>query len=115
MPPNVLSPGKTEEDLAKSNGAKLLGGTVRDRPESAKQASALYQVSPDDPPFLIMHGDQDPAVPLEQSTRLHEALQKAGVAAALEVIAGAGHGGPAFQTDAVRKSIRDFFTRHLQP
>lgn len=115
MPPNVLSPGKTEEGLAKSNGAKLLGGTVRDRPKLAKQASALYQVSRDDAPFLIMHGDQDPQVPLEQSTRLHAALQKAGVEATFKVVAGAGHGGPGFQTDAIRRTVREFFARHLHP
>lgn len=114
MPPNVLSAGKTEADLAKSNGAKLLGGTVRDRPEAAKQASALYQVSREDAPFLIMHGDQDPAVPLEQSARLHEALQKAGVESTFEIVAGAGHGGPGFQTDAIQASVRTFFTKHLR-
>lgn len=114
MPPNVLSPGKTEADLAKSNGAKLLGGTVRDRPELAKQASAFYQASRDDAPFLIVHGDQDPQVPLVQSTRLHEALRKAGVESTLEVIAGAGHGGPGFQTDSVRRMVREFFAHHLR-
>jgi len=114
MPPNVLSAGKTEADLAKSNGAKLLGGAVRDRPELAKQASALYQVSAGDAPFLIMHGDQDPGVPVDQSRRLHEALQSAGVPSTLEIIVGAGHGGPGFQTDAVKQTVREFFERTLK-
>jgi acetyl esterase/lipase len=114
MPPNVLAPGKTEADLAKSNGAKLLGGTVRDRPELARQASALYQVSADDPPFLIMHGDQDSAVPLEQSQRLHEKLQAAGVLSTLRVLEGAGHGGREFQTPEMRQTILEFFNRQLR-
>lgn len=113
MPPNVPGPGKTERDLAESNGAKLLGGTVRDRPETAKQASALYHASAGDPPFLIMHGDADPQVPLEQSTRLYQALSAAGVPATLEVLKGAGHGGPGFQTDEVKSLVRDFFHRRL--
>ena len=75
MPPNTISQTRTEADIAQSNGAKLLGSTVRDVPTLAKQASALYQVSKDDPPFLIMHGEKDPGVPLSQSQRLHEKLQ----------------------------------------
>ncbi len=115
MPPNVLSlPNRTEEDLAQSNGAKLLGGTVRDRPQIAKQASAIYQVSPDDPPFLIMHGDQDPAVPLDQSRRLHDQLQDAGVPTTLHVVKGAGHGGKEFRTPKIREVILEFFDRHLK-
>ena len=113
MPPNVLSPGKTEADLAKANGAQLLGGIVRDRPELARQASALYQASAGDAPFLIMHGDADPQVPLEQSTRLHDALTKAGVESRLEVLQGGGHGGPMFQTEEVKQTVRDFFRRTL--
>lgn len=113
MPPNVLSAGKTEADLAKSNGAQLLGGIVRDRPQLARQASALHQASAGDAPFLIMHGDEDPQVPLEQSTRLHEALTKAGVESTLEVLPGGGHGGPKFQTEEVKQTVRDFFRRTL--
>ncbi len=115
MPANVLSAGKTEEDIANSNGAKLLGGTVRDLPELAKQASALHQVSSDDAPFLIMHGDQDPAVPLTQSEHLHARLLEHKVPSALHVLKGAGHGGKAFQTEEARRIIRQFFDRTLKP
>lgn len=114
MPPNVLSGKRTLEDLAKSNGSKLLGGTVRDRPELAKQASAFYQVSKEDPPFLIMHGDRDPGVPLEQSQRLHQKLKEAGVDSKLHIVKGAGHGGKAFQSPDVRAMILQFFNQHLR-
>lgn len=115
MPPNTLGNGRTAADLAKSNGAKLLGGTVKDHPELARQASALQQVSEDDPPFLIMHGEKDPAVPLSQSQRLHEKLKSAGAASTLSIIAGAGHGGKEFQTPPVKAEILKFFQQHLQP
>ncbi len=114
MPPNVVGNGRTREEVANSNGAKLLGAAVPDVPDLAKQASALYQVSSDDPPFLIMHGDQDPGVPLAQSERFFEALREAGVEAELEVVEGAGHGGPEFQTPEVRAKIREFFDRTLK-
>lgn len=115
MPPNVVSlPERTADDVARSNGAKLLGGTVREHPELAKQASAIYQVSPDDPPFLIMHGDQDPGVPLEQSARFHRKLQAAGVPTTLHIVEGAGHGGKEFRTTDVQQVILRFFDRHLK-
>jgi acetyl esterase/lipase len=114
MPPNVFSPGRSRDDLAKANGAQLLGGIVMDMPERAKSASALCQVTPDDPPFLIMHGDADPQVPLEQSEKLHAALRRAGVPSHLEILKGAGHGGKDFDTPQARRLIREFFERHLR-
>ena len=41
MPPNVLSEKRTRADLAKANGALLLGGIVMDQPDKAKAVSAL--------------------------------------------------------------------------
>jgi arylsulfatase len=113
MPTNVPGPGKTDADLAQSNGAKLLGGIVRDRPDLARQVSTLHQVSPDDPPFLIIHGDQDPQVPLAQSQRLHAKLRETGLASELVVLPGAGHGGKEFSTPEVKQTIRAFLARAL--
>jgi acetyl esterase/lipase len=114
MPPNVLSDKKTRAQLAEANGAKLLGGIVMDQPEKAKSASALYQVSADDAPFLIMHGDQDGSVPIDQSKRLDQALGSAGVESTLKVIPGAGHGGKGFDTDEIRGTIEGFLSKHLK-
>ena len=114
MPYNMLTDGRTEADIANSNGAKLLGGTVRDRPELAKQASAFYQVSKDDAPFLIMHGEKDPGVPLTQSQRLHQKLQAAGVPSQFEIVKGAGHGGKEFQSLEVKQTVLEFFNRTLK-
>ncbi len=43
------------------------------------------------PPFLIIHGDADPVVPLSQSEKLLAALQAAGVSAELIIKPGGGH------------------------
>lgn len=115
MPPNVPGPGKTDEDLAKSNGARMLGGIIRDIPEKAREASALYQVSKDDAAFLILHGSKDPAVPLGQSERLNAALQAAGVSSVLHTIEGAAHGGKEFNTPEVQQIIRSFLQSKLRP
>jgi len=58
---------------------KFLGGPFTEKQEEAKMASPMHYVTKDDPPFLIMHGEKDPLVPIEQSEMFHEALQKAGV------------------------------------
>ena len=58
---------------------------------SPAAASPVTYASPGDPPFLILHGDQDNVVPLAQSQRLLQALQAAGVPAELVVVQHAGH------------------------
>jgi acetyl esterase/lipase len=115
MPPNNVGNGRTADDVAKSNGAKLLGATVREVPKLAADASGIDHVSSDDPPFLIMHGDKDAGVPLEQSQKLHARLVNAGVSSRLHVVQGAGHGGKQFSTDESRAVVARFFKRTLIP
>ena len=114
MPPNVLSEKRTRAELAKANGALLLGGIVMDQPAKAKAVSALHQVSKDDVPFLILHGAADPGVPVDQSERLHAALKAAGVESTLKLLPGAGHGGAAFDSPESRELIQSFLDRHLK-
>jgi acetyl esterase/lipase len=108
MPPNNTG------DIANSNGAKLLGATVRDVPKLAKDASALDNVSKDDAPFLIMHGSADTGVPPEQSKMLHARLQAAGVPSRLIILEGAGHGGKEFLSDSSQQAVVDFFNTYLK-
>ena len=53
--------------------------------------SPLFNVSVGDAPSLIMHGDQDKTVDLEDAKRYSEALQKKGVSHDLKILAGAAH------------------------
>ncbi|MEM9701497.1 MAG: prolyl oligopeptidase family serine peptidase, partial [Planctomycetota bacterium] len=98
------------------NGAvgKLLDGAPSEETETAKAASPVTYVSADDPPFLILHGTEDPLVPLDQSERLYSALQRAGVPATLVVFPGAGHGGGPFVQPRTTARIAEFFARHLR-
>ena len=59
------------------------------------EASPISYVSLDDPPFLLMHGDKDEAVPFSQSEDFEKALKAAGVTVKLLRVEGAGH-GPSF-------------------
>jgi dipeptidyl aminopeptidase/acylaminoacyl peptidase len=107
----VPGPDKTDADLAKSNAARLIGGIVRDNPEKAKQVSPVYHIDKNDPPFLIIHGDKDTQVPVEQSKKLYAKLDEAGVPCTLVVINGAGHGGKEFDSARIRELIREFLNR----
>ena len=52
-------------------------------------------------------------VPLEQSAKLHAKLLSWGVPSELIVLEGAGHGGPAFQTEEMRSKIARFFKENM--
>ncbi|MEY5011801.1 MAG: hypothetical protein RLZZ253_2940, partial [Verrucomicrobiota bacterium] len=111
MPGNVPGPDQPPEKLAQTRGARLLGGIVSEREILARQASPLFQVSAGDAPFLILHGDADPEVPVEQSERLEIALRDAGVECKLLLFTGAGHGGAVFDSGAARQEVLAFLRR----
>lgn len=56
-----------------------------------RDASPITLVHPAAPPFLLVHGDSDQLVPLQQSQLLHTGLQAAGVDSTLLVVPGADH------------------------
>jgi acetyl esterase/lipase len=70
----------------------FLGGTPGDVPDRYEAASPIRHVTPDDPPMLLIHGDDDLLVPLGQSQSLASALDAAGVPHRLIVVPGARHG-----------------------
>lgn len=71
---------------------KLFGGTVDEKHDLAKLASPICHISRDTPPILLVHGDQDNVVPLQQSEIFLAKLKQAKVDAALHVVRGGGHG-----------------------
>ena len=54
-------------------------------------ASPVTHVTPEAPPFLLVHGSADWLVPFEQSEQLHAALTAAGVSSTLVPVEGAQH------------------------
>ena len=93
----------------------LLGGQPDAVPELAELASVVTHVDATDPPLLILHGDQDPQVPINQSHELHGAYKELGLTVHFEVVHGAAHGGPAFY-DAERNELaRRFLEKALSP
>jgi acetyl esterase/lipase len=79
--------------------------------EIGKEISPVYHVTADDPPTLIIHGDADELVPIQQAERIVERLEEAGVPNQLVVKDGAGHGWPNIQADL--ELCADWFDKHL--
>ena len=95
--------------------SKLLGAPADQKPEPAHRASPIEFVTAQSAPFLIMHGDEDPIVPLQQSQDFAAALKKAGVACELVTIAGEKHGGPGFLGPDKILKMAAFLGEYLQP
>jgi acetyl esterase/lipase len=80
--------------------------------EIGKQISPVYHVSPDDPPALIIHGDADKLVPIQQAELIIVRFKKAAVPCKLIVKKGAAHGWPKIEEDL--EHFADWFDEHLR-
>lgn len=80
--------------------------------ELARLVSPIYFVTSDDAPTLIIHGDKDDLVPLQQSETFTEKLKAAGVETKLVVKPGAGHGWLDIPRDV--NQFVAWFDKHLQ-
>ena len=88
----------------------LLGGQPDAVPALARLASPVFHVDRRDPPLLLLHGDQDPQMPVNQALELQGAYQQVKAPVQLEVIHGAVHGGALFY-DAERLAVVKRFLR----
>jgi acetyl esterase/lipase len=113
-PTDFLKMGKNkiDHDAAGSPESQLIGGPIQESKDKVAKANPITYVTKDDPPFLIMHGDQDDLVPLGQSELLQEALRKAGVDSTLQVMKGQGHG---FRGADAEQPVEAFFDKVLKP
>ncbi|GAA2110540.1 alpha/beta hydrolase [Streptomyces synnematoformans] len=79
----------------------------------ARQASPLYQRLDHAPPVLLVHGDRDQQMALDQSERMHQALVAAGRDSTLLVLGGVGHEDPRFRDPWLLDVVAAFVHRHL--
>lgn len=105
-------PNGMVHDTADSPESQLVGGAIQANKDKVARANPITYVSKGDPPFLIVHGDQDPLVPHHQSELLDAALKKAGVPVSFYTVPGGGHGG--FKDPRVPEMLRDFLAKHLK-
>jgi dipeptidyl aminopeptidase/acylaminoacyl peptidase len=97
----------------------FLGGTYQQIPAIYRQASPTHYVTPDDPPFLLMHGLQDRRVPYEQAPHFAKILEKAEVPVRLIPVNNYAHGHipgkePEPSYEVMDQEIYQFFHRHLK-
>lgn len=74
----------------------LLGAPPDTAKALAELASPVLHVDANDPPLLLLHGDRDPQMPINQAHELEGVYSKAGLDVAFDVVHGAAHGGNDF-------------------
>jgi dipeptidyl aminopeptidase/acylaminoacyl peptidase len=92
----------------------FLGALPEENQAVAKLASPVFQVDASDPPLLLLHGDQDPQMPINQSHELQGAYEKLGLDAVLVVVHGAAHGGDAFYDAERIERVASFLDASLR-
>jgi acetyl esterase/lipase len=79
--------------------------------EITKKVSPITHVTAESAPTLLIHGDEDKLVPLQQSEIMLAKLKQAGVPVELIVKKGAGHGWPTIVLDI--DSCIEWFDKYL--
>jgi acetyl esterase/lipase len=120
-PTDFLNYGGPEEDavgtgLLKDLRAAFFAPGAEDTPEIHQklghEISPIYHISNKMPPTLIIHGDADKRVPLQQSETFVQRATAAGATAKLIVKPGLGHGWPNQGPDIVL--LANWFDEYLR-
>jgi acetyl esterase/lipase len=107
---NFRAPFDFMEFDPKSRSFNLITDEAK-RNEIGKRISPAYHVTDKSAPALIVHGDADMLVPIQQAELIIEKFKAAKVPCELVVKKGAGHGGKEFA--GVDKTLVDWFDKHL--
>ncbi len=118
-PTDFLNYGKSGESALGENILKNFRPAFGDIPTNAaarvkygQKISPVYSVSSNTPPTLIIHGDADKLVPIQQAEIFVEAAKKSGVIAKLIPKEGKLHGWPDWTNDF--EFCADWFDVHLR-
>jgi acetyl esterase/lipase len=113
-PQNNPTISSIDHDAANSPESMLMGGLIQNIKDKCTLASPLHFVSPDDPPFCILHGNRDASVPVCQSITFAAAMRTAFSTNKKECqfiqYPTFSHG---FSVSSCGDTIRAFFTRNL--
>jgi acetyl esterase/lipase len=99
-------------ELDKKTGSYVLITDEDRRREIGRKISPVNHVTKESAPALIIHGDADKLVPIQQAEEMVGRLKAAGVPAKLVVKQGAGHGWKGLDKDMT--IIADWFDRFLR-
>jgi acetyl esterase/lipase len=118
--PTGLSDQLQLSDSERANGEIVFGAAGINDPVLTLYSPLTY-VSVGDPPFLIIHGQEDDLVPPQQSKMLYQALEADGIPTELVWVANAGHGlsrtgggQPDPSLPKLQRIVLDFFNRYMR-
>jgi acetyl esterase/lipase len=106
MPASGAFPNREDDP----NLLAYLGATPSADPERARKASPYHHLTPDDPPLLLIHGEADRVVDVEQARHLARKAKDV----ELIVLPGADHGRDCFPAEALKR-VEAFLARRLKP
>jgi acetyl esterase/lipase len=108
--------GMADHNAPFSPESQYMGAPIQTIPEEVKKANPLIYLHAGLPPFFIQHGDSDPLVPVQQSMALYKALGSylATDNLQFEIIEGAEHGDPKFETKGNMAKVFTFLKTHLK-
>jgi acetyl esterase/lipase len=92
--------------------SSLIGGPIQDNKDKCALANPITYIDANDPPFLILHGDEDPLVPYCQSELLFDALQESNAPSQF-ILVPEGQHGPGLFEEEYFKMMSDFFLKVL--
>lgn len=93
--------------------ALLLGGVIKSKMDQANLASPVNHVDKSDPPLLIMHGDQDIQVPINQSHELHGLYKESKRPVEFYVAHGIGHKQEVFKNKPGNEILMAFLKKYF--
>jgi acetyl esterase/lipase len=99
-------------EFDKKTNAFVLITDQEKRKEIGKQISPVYHVTKDSAPTLIMHGDIDKLVPIQQAEIFIAKMKDVGAPCELVIKKGGDHGWPGMDKDM--KVLADWFDKHLK-
>ena len=82
-------------------------------PELVPTVSPILFVDANDPPTLLIHGDEDPLVDVTHSYAINEKFEKEGVESELIVIPGGKHGFGGEDAARANKARLEWFQKFL--
>jgi acetyl esterase/lipase len=101
---------------ADSPESRYLGAKPSEVPLKVELANPMTYVNDHMPPLLIQHGRLDSMVPVQQSMMFADKLERyvGHDRFEFDIIEGAGHGDPLFDTDENMERVFSFLDKHLK-
>ena len=108
--------GLTNHGESDSPESRYLGAKISEIPLKVELANPMTYVHGHMPPLLIQHGRLDELVPVQQSMIFVDKLEKYVSPDRFEfdIIEGAGHADPLFETDENMDRVFSFLDKHLK-